>query len=78
MKTAVEKTKEVFGQGSPDSDLSPDDLRKIVEGALSEIGPGAKVLAIVPDKTRDDNTDLLFSFAAEILAERKVGKFDDW
>ena len=76
MKTAVKETKELFGQGSPDSDLSPDDLRKIVEEALSEIGPGAKVLAIVPDKTRDDNTDILFSFAAKFLAERKVEKFD--
>ncbi len=76
MKTAVEKTREVSGQGSPDSDLSPDDLRKIVEEALSEIGLGAKVLAIVPDKTRDDNTDLLFSFAANFLSKREVEKFD--
>ena len=64
------------GHGSPNSDLSAADLRKIVEESLSEIGPGAKVLAIVPDKTRDDNTDLLFSFAANFLADRKVEKFD--
>ncbi len=66
----------VTGSGSPDADLSPADLRKIVEDALSEIGPGEKVLAIVPDKTRDDNTDLLFPFAAEILAKKKVAKLD--
>jgi len=34
------------------------------------------VLAIIPDKTRDDNTDLLFPFAAEILATRQVEQFD--
>lgn len=66
----------VIGSGSSDSDLSPDDLRRIVNEALSEIGPGENVLAIVPDKTRDDNTDLLFPFAAEILADKKVAKFD--
>src|SRR5207253_8698556 len=33
-------------------------------------------LAIVPDKTRDDNTDLLFPFAAEILAKRDIAQFD--
>src|SRR6185295_4389425 len=38
--------------------------------------PGARVLAIIPDKTRDDNTDLLFPFAAEILATRQVAQFD--
>lgn len=40
------------------------------------IGPDARVLAIIPDKTRDDNTDILFPCAAEILAERQVAKFD--
>src|SRR5262249_53371809 len=36
----------------------------------------ARVLGIIPDKTRDDNTDLLFPFAAEILAGRQVSQFD--
>ena len=77
MSTAFEKIRKgLIGHGSPESDLSLSDLRKIVEDALSEIGPGAKVLAIVPDKTRDDNTNLLFSFAAKYLGERKVEKFD--
>ena len=66
----------VVGKGSPESDLSHDELREIVENALIGIEPDAKVLAIIPDKTRDDNTDILFPFAAEILAERKVAKFD--
>jgi nickel-dependent lactate racemase len=51
-------------------------LRSIVEEAVSEISPGEKVLAIVPDKTRDDNTHLLFPFAAYALAERQVQRFD--
>ena len=52
------------------------ELRAIIEQALLTIGPGARVLAIIPDKTRDDNTNVLFPFAAEILAERQVGKLD--
>ena len=65
-----------IGQGSPESDLSPAELRDILERTLLRIAPGARVLAIIPDKTRDDNTDLLFPFAAEILATREVAQFD--
>src|ERR1041385_7412562 len=65
-----------IGRGSPDFDLSPSELREILEQALLRIAPDARVLAIIPDKTRDDNTDILFPFAAEILAERKVAQFD--
>lgn len=64
------------GKGAPDLDLSPAELRSIVEQALLTVGPGARVLAIIPDKTRDDNTDLLFPFAAEILAARGAEQFD--
>lgn len=66
----------VVGEGSPASDLSPSTLREIVEHALTVIQPGERVLAIVPDKTRDDNTDLLFPFASELLDQRGVKKFD--
>jgi len=65
-----------IGTGSPDADLSPAELRDIVENSLMRVGPGAKVLAIIPDKTRDDNTDTLFPFAAEILRGRNVAQFD--
>jgi nickel-dependent lactate racemase len=65
-----------IGRGSPELELSPAELREILEQALLRIGPGARVLAIIPDKTRDDNTDILFPFAVEILAERKVAQFD--
>ena len=65
-----------IGFGSPEGDLSSSDLRTILEQALSTIGPDARVLAIIPDKTRDDNTDILFPYAAEILAARNVARFD--
>ena len=58
------------GKGSADSELSPAELRDIVEQALLHVAPGARVLGIIPDKTRDDNTDVLFPFAAEILSAR--------
>jgi nickel-dependent lactate racemase len=64
------------GKGAPDLDLSPAELRAVVEQALLTVGPGARVLAIVPDKTRDDNTDILFPFAAEILKDRGAEQFD--
>jgi len=65
-----------IGKGGPDLELSATELRAIVEQALLTIGPDARVLAIIPDKTRDDNTDVLFPFAAEILAARNVAQFD--
>jgi lactate racemase len=65
-----------IGKGSPELDLSASELRTILDQALLTVGPEARVLAIIPDKTRDDNTDLLFPFAAEILAQRKVAQFD--
>src|SRR5438477_6164130 len=65
-----------IGTGSPDLDLGPDELRNILEQALLRVAPDARVLAIIPDKTRDDNTDVLFPFAAEILAARNVAQFD--
>src|SRR5215210_3427465 len=65
-----------IGQGSPDLDLSPGELRDILEQGLLGVAQGARVLAIIPDKTRDDNTDLLFPFAADALAARRVEQFD--
>ena len=66
----------VVGQGSPDLDLSDAELRVIVEPALQGIQPGTRVLAIIPDKTRDDNTDILFPIAAEFLARKNVAQLD--
>ncbi|HEX7956076.1 MAG TPA: lactate racemase domain-containing protein [Pyrinomonadaceae bacterium] len=66
----------VTGRGAPELDLTPAELREILAQALLSVGPGARVLAIIPDKTRDDNTDVLFPAAAEILAARGAEQFD--
>src|ERR687883_489649 len=65
-----------IGRGAPDLDLSPAELRAIVEQALLSIAPGARVLAITPEKTRDENPALLFPTAADVLAARRVEQFD--
>ncbi len=66
----------ICGDGSPEADLNADELRAIVEKALENIDADAKVLAVIPDKTRDDNTDFLFPFVAEILTRKGVKTFD--
>ena len=68
---------QLVGEGSAESDLTEQDLQTIVEQVLKEqILAGDRVLAIVPDKTRDDNTDLLFPFTADVLRARDVSQFD--
>jgi nickel-dependent lactate racemase len=54
----------------------PELLTEIIHQALDRIQPGERVLAIIPDRTRDDNTDLLFPIADEFLAKRGVASFD--
>ena len=51
-------------------------LTEIVHEALDVIQPGERVLAIIPDKTRDDNTHQLFPVASEFLTKRGVASFD--
>jgi nickel-dependent lactate racemase len=48
----------------------------IVEQALEVIQRDERVLAIIPDKTRDDNTHELFPIANEFLTKRGVAAFD--
>jgi len=69
-------TKAVTGKGSASDALSIPELQAIVEEALQEVEPGERVLAIIPDRTRDDNTDLLFPMAAQFLAQRNVADLD--
>jgi len=76
MSTASTAESFLVGAGQPDFDLSADELRDILAQALSTVPAGSRVLAIVADKTRDDNTSLLFPLAARLLAERRVAKFD--
>ena len=52
------------------------NLAGIIHDALAVVQPGERVLAIIPDKTRDDNTDLLFPIANQFLNERGVSCFD--
>ncbi|MEK7854698.1 MAG: lactate racemase domain-containing protein, partial [Acidobacteriota bacterium] len=66
----------VCGTGSAEQDLNVEDLRAVVESALEAVAVGSRVLAIIPDKTRDDNTHLLFPIAAEVLAAKGVFSFD--
>ncbi|MDX6499271.1 MAG: hypothetical protein QOG23_2531 [Blastocatellia bacterium] len=66
----------VVGRGGPTLSLSGEELRAIVTEALADIEAGERVLAIVPDKTRDDNTDQLVPFAAEILAQKAIERLD--
>ncbi|HEV7645869.1 MAG TPA: lactate racemase domain-containing protein [Pyrinomonadaceae bacterium] len=68
--------KEPHGFGSPDADLTAADLRGIVAAALADARRDSRVLAIISDKTRDDNTHTLFPFAAEVLSEKGAAKFD--
>jgi nickel-dependent lactate racemase len=64
------------GYGAADADLTVEDFRRIIGEAFANVAPGTRVLAVVPDKTRDDNTHILFPIAAEILAERGAAKLD--
>lgn len=66
----------VVGCGSPDAPLSGATMRAILEEALQTVTHDHSVLAIVSDKTRDDNTGLLFPMAARILRDRGVQRFD--
>lgn len=52
------------------------EVTDIVQEALNSIQRDERVLAIIPDKTRDDNTDLLFPIAHDFLRHRGVDSFD--
>ena len=56
--------------------MNTTDIARIIHEALNVIQRGERVLAIIPDKTRDDNTDLLFPIANRFLTERGVACFD--
>ena len=64
-----------IGESSADG-LDVSTLTAIIHQALDVVQPGERVLAIIPDKTRDDNTHLLFPIANEFLIKRGVTSFD--
>lgn len=57
----------VVGKGSAKMNLSVDELHEIVKKSLESISLDSKILAIIPDTSRDDNTHILFPKLAEIL-----------
>src|SRR3982751_413830 len=65
----------VVGESSAEG-LSLSSLAAIVQQALDVVQHGERVLAIIPDKTRDDNTHVLFPVATEFLTRRGVASFD--
>ena len=73
---AEKVTLNIAGVGSPDADLSAEELKAVVEHGLSSIANGSRVLAVVPDKTRDDNTNILFPCAVDYLRRRGIAQFD--
>ena len=66
------ESKSATGIASPDADLTNDQLQRIVEAALDTVRNGSSVLAIVPDKTRNDNTHILFPASANYLAKKGI------
>ena len=66
----------VVGTGATQAELAGDSLREILCQALSSVPRHSRVLAIVADATRDDNTHLLFPISADILHEKALRTFD--
>jgi lactate racemase len=64
------------GHGSATSSLSTSDFGAIAGPALRDIPRGARVLAIVSDRTRDDNTPSLFPVISQELARLGAGRLD--
>lgn len=72
----MKDSSEICGVGSPETNLRANEIFSIIEKSLEKIPENSRVLAVIPDKTRDDNTDLLFPYAAQILKFRKAKRFD--
>lgn len=66
----------VMGRGTAGADLSVEDMRPIVEQALADVPGGARVLAVISDRTRDDNTPELFPLISRALASRGAVQLD--
>ena len=74
--TAAGKRGEVFGEGSRESNLGRPALREIVRQSIEVIPEGSRIVAIVPDKTRDDITNVLLPMAIDELASKRPAAFD--
>jgi nickel-dependent lactate racemase len=66
----------VIGTGGAKTDLGAAEMRPIVDEALRSIAPGSRVLAVVSDRTRDDNTPELFPLVSQALAGTRAATLD--
>src|SRR6185312_12892234 len=69
-------TSTLVGRGSATASLSTTDLAAIVGTALQDLRRGARVLAVIPDRTRDDITPALFPIISQQLARLGASRFD--
>ncbi|HEY7056749.1 MAG TPA: lactate racemase domain-containing protein, partial [Vicinamibacterales bacterium] len=76
MKAAPPSVGSVVGQGGATASLTTADLAGIVGDALRDVPRGARVLAVIPDRTRDDNTATLFPLVSQQLARLGAARFD--
>ncbi len=72
----TEQRSAVFGETSLAGSLERTALRRIVSQSLECLPQGAKVVAIVPDKTRDDITSVLLPMAVDELASKELASFE--
>ncbi|MDI1240681.1 MAG: lactate racemase domain-containing protein [bacterium] len=66
----------IFGEGSGGTPMGLAAVRRIVSQSVECVSPGARVVAIVPDKTRDDITNILLPMAIDELADRRLASFE--
>jgi nickel-dependent lactate racemase len=76
VKAAPPSARSVIGQGGATASLTTADLAGIVGDALRDVPRGARVLAVIPDRTRDDNTAALFPLVSQQLARLGAARFD--
>jgi hypothetical protein len=69
-------TTEVFGYGAPTASLAPAEMRAIVAQVLGGVPARGRVLAVISDRTRDDNTATLFPLISQELARRGAARLD--
>ena len=63
MRNGKNSSDDWVGSGSATTDLTDLELVAIVREALADVPRKTRVLAIIPDKTRDDTTHVLFPAA---------------
>lgn len=72
----AERRTGVWGEGSAEARLGRPALRSIVARSLDSIPAGSRIVAIVPDKTRDDITSILLPVAMDELADKRPASFE--